>query len=149
MAAGKSDSADAVPQSEQLNKRKMIEFYNSYIRAINEGPSEAALSRFVRPEVTHNSKGMPLSRYISLITDTSVAFHDMLAHIVDLLVDEELQLIAAKIEWSGTLITPLRGVEPNGQSTRFSEMVHYQLESGLIAQVWSVVDWDSFASQTN
>jgi predicted ester cyclase len=134
-------------QTKKLSKADLKLFYRQYIQAINENLAESTLADFVCPNVVHNSKHLSLAQYVSLINDSSSAFDNMTATILTLLANEEAQLIVARIEWSGTLTAPLRGVAPNGRPVRFSEVVFYQLHLGKIAQVWAVVDWDSFEAQ--
>ncbi|KAM0815575.1 hypothetical protein AB5N19_01374 [Seiridium cardinale] len=133
--------------TKKLANGKLKSFYHSYIYAINVDLSEAALAKFVHAEVTHNGQHLSLAQYVDLISKSSSAFENMIAHIYTVVANEEKQYIAARIEWTGTLVKPLRGVEPNGRSVQFTEIVFYGLESGKIMRVWSVVDWDTFKAQ--
>ncbi|KAK6065356.1 SnoaL-like polyketide cyclase [Seiridium cupressi] len=133
--------------TKKLANGELKSFYHSYIDAINVDLSEAALANFVHAEVTHNGQHLSLAQYVDLISESSSAFDNMIAHVYTVVANEEKQCIAARIEWAGTLVKPLRGVEPNGRSVQFTEIVFYGLESGKFVRVWSVVDWDMFKAQ--
>lgn len=131
----------------RLGYAAMKLFYKEYINAINEDLTTANLSNYVSREVYHNTNRLTISDYVALIQASSDAFDGMRAEIQTLNMDESKQRIVARIEWSGTLKAPLRGVVPNGHAARFSEIVFYQLELGMIKLVWSIVDWGSLEAQ--
>ncbi|KAJ7025387.1 hypothetical protein C8F04DRAFT_1400662 [Mycena alexandri] len=130
-----------------LTTAELDRLYRDYITCINEDLTEAGLSNFCHPIVVHSRKELTLERYCALIQGSSSAVRDMTAHIHTLVAQEQSQRVGVRLEWSGTPVTTLQGVEPNGRSVRFPEHVIYQLKSGKIARVWSVVDWEEFRRQ--
>ncbi|KAJ7175995.1 hypothetical protein C8R46DRAFT_76835 [Mycena filopes] len=135
------------PAAGGLNSAELDRLYRDYIACINENLTEAGLSRFCNPVVVHSRKELTLERYCGLIQQSSSAVRDMTARIHTLVAQEDSQRVGVRLEWSGTPIATLQGVEPNGRSVCFPEHVIYQFESGKIARVWSIVDWDEFRRQ--
>lgn len=144
-----SEGTRRPPEAARSRRPELKDFYRSYIHAVNANLSESALAVFVQGEVVHNGRCLSLSQYVGLIDQSSSAFHDMTAAVVELYAgaEQDADIIIARLAWSGTLKTALQGVEPNGNSATFSEVVFYKLELGRIKRVWSVVDWDAFRAQ--
>ncbi|KAJ7784404.1 hypothetical protein B0H16DRAFT_1492384 [Mycena metata] len=144
---GEPDDIEPRHAAGGLTSAELDRLYRDYIACINENLTEAGLSQFCQPIVVHSRKELTLERYCALIQESSSAVQDMTAHIHTLVAQEQSQRVGVRLEWSGTPITTLQGVEPNGRNVRFPEHVIYQLESGKIARVWSIVDWEEFRRQ--
>ncbi|ROW11796.1 hypothetical protein VPNG_04972 [Cytospora leucostoma] len=120
--------------------------YHAYIAVINAGAAAMTshLAEFCNPVVTHNGQVLSLRMYQRLMQDAQEAIPDMIFHVAELIVDEERQMLAARLEFTGTPVRTWAGVEPNGKGVDFSEQVFYWFEEGRICSVVSVVDMDAF-----
>lgn len=79
--------------------------------------------------------------------DAQEAIPDMIFQVVDLIVDEDKQQVAARLEFTGTPVKNWEDVEPNGKEVNFSEQAFYWFEKGKICSVVSVVDMEAYRKQ--
>ncbi|RYP07793.1 hypothetical protein DL764_002298 [Monosporascus ibericus] len=121
--------------------------YRAYIDSINKRTMESDLRVFCHPQVVHNNKALALDNYRQLMQDAITVMPDINFGIHTLIVDEEAQRVAARLEFTGTPVKGMRDVQPTGRSVHFAEHVTYQFRGGKIARVWSVVDWVSYREQ--
>ncbi|KUI57378.1 hypothetical protein VP1G_04724 [Cytospora mali] len=130
-------------------QQTLTEKYHAYIATINAGPAAMAcrLTEFCHPIVTHNGQALSLQRYQRLMEDTQAAIPDITFQVADLIVNEEKQQVAARLEFRGTPVSIWAGVKPNGKEVKFSEMVFYWFDEGKIRNVVSLVDMGSYRKQ--
>ncbi|KAK7733981.1 hypothetical protein SLS53_007976 [Cytospora paraplurivora] len=128
------------------SRQTLQERYHAYIAVINAGAAAMTshLAEFCQPVVTHNGQVHSLRMYQRLMQDAQDASPDIIFHVADLIVDEERQILAARLEFTGTPVRTWAGVEPNGKGVDFSEQVFYWFEEGRICSVVSVVDMDAY-----
>ncbi|KUI70076.1 hypothetical protein VM1G_06558 [Cytospora mali] len=130
-------------------QQPLTEKYHAYIATINAGPTAMAshLAEFCQPIVTHNGQALSLQRYQRLMEDAQEAIPDIKFQVAHLIVNEEKQQVAARLEFRGTPVKLWAGVEPNGKEVKFSEMVFYWFDEGKIRNVVSLVDMGSYRKQ--
>lgn len=153
--AGSESRHSAVPRTPTLtrdlssrhDKLDLKELYKAYITSINEKTMERDFERFCQPELEHNGRRLTITEYIPLISDSQDAIQNLHFDIEELLLDEETQQIAARLEFTGTPVRQWGGAEPNGNSVKFHENVMYQLHEGKIAHVWSVIELNVYRQQ--
>ena len=124
-----------------------VETLDEAIDLINNNLSTQGLSKYLDPDIVHNSKSLTLDQYCALMTDVGASVVDFAATINTLIVDEKTQRVCARLEWTGTMIGKLVGVEPSGGPIQIWEHVYYQFQGGKITRVWAVVDWATFRRQ--
>jgi predicted ester cyclase len=126
----------------------MRQFYADYIACINSGRMAEDLAQFCRPSgVVWNGKAMSVREYGAMIQSSLDAISGLFFDVHTLVVDEERQVLAARIEFTGTPVKPFAGAVPNGRGVAFAEHVFYWLEQGRISDVLSIVDWDEYRAQ--
>ncbi|KAF4822453.1 hypothetical protein CGCSCA5_v002539 [Colletotrichum siamense] len=153
--AGSESQHSAVPRtptpigdvSSRHDELDLKELYKAYITTINEKTMEHNCERFCQPELEHNGRRLTITEYIPLISDSQDAIQNLHFHIEELLVDEETQQIAARLEFTGTPVREWGGAKPNGNSVKFHENVMYQLHEGKIARVLSVIELNVYRQQ--
>jgi predicted ester cyclase len=121
--------------------------YREYIKSINDKTMEATFEKFCKPVVTHNTHEKTIAEYISLIQESQEAIQGLYFDIQDLLVDEDSDRVAARLEFTGVLVKTWAGAEPSGQAVKFHEHVMYWFDEGKIHWVWSIVDLDTYREQ--
>ncbi|KAK4221012.1 hypothetical protein QBC38DRAFT_377933 [Podospora fimiseda] len=142
-------------QEEVKTKKRTVvedldEFYRNYISVINSGLEgmNQELGKYVSERgVRHNGTLMGLEKYTSLMGDAMDAVEGLQFHVANLVVDEERQMIAARLEFVGTPRKVFMGGLPTGDEVEWAEHVLYWLDGGKISDVLSVVDWDSYREQ--
>lgn len=135
------------PPNTSANGRDLEETYRAYLECINKRTMETDLAKFCHPRVFHNGQGLSLDKYRHLMQDAIDAIPDINFGLHTLITDKEAQRIAVRLEFTGTPIKAIQGVEPNGRPVHFAEHVTYQLRDGKIDRVWSIVDWMSYRQQ--
>ncbi|KAK3328721.1 hypothetical protein B0H66DRAFT_578817 [Apodospora peruviana] len=126
----------------------MQQFYADYIACINATKGGEEVQKFCKQAgVVHNGARLALDRYCRLMSSAFDAIEDLqfVAHTV--LHDEVRQLLAVRIDFTGTPVRPFGGGIPNGKTVVFSELVFYWLENGKISDVLSIVDWAGYRTQ--
>lgn len=124
--------------------------YQMYILAINERDMERRLIIYCHDVVTHNGKALPLSEYRKLMEDAQAAMADLEFSVANLIVDQNNQRIAVKLDFRGTPKGAFGGVTPaegEGKEVKFSEIVFYWFRDGKIAEVVSLVDLDEYRKE--
>lgn len=123
--------------------------YEAYIACINAHTTDAAhLSSFCNPTVAHNGQELDLTSYGRLMSDAQAAIDGLNFGIGDLVVDEEGQRVACRIDFSGVPVREFGGLKPcGGKAVRFTEQVIYHLEGGKIRTVLSIVDLETARRQ--
>ena len=91
------------------------------------------LLRYVRPDVIHNGKAVGVDGYVSAIEGVLKDYPAGVDHIPTLVVDDEHQMVAARVVLLPDDATAARGVLP------LMEHVFYQFVDGKIKEVWSMV----------
>lgn len=113
------------------------------------------LPRFCHATVTHNTVPRTLAEYQSLMEDAQAAIPDITFVISDLITDEDRQMVAARLEFTGTPVKAFAGVVPPAEEelegrrreVRFSEVVFYWFQEGKIREVVSLVDLETYRKQ--
>ncbi|KAI0883494.1 SnoaL-domain-containing protein [Annulohypoxylon maeteangense] len=131
----------------KLSAGELEETYRRYIGCINKQTMETDLHRFCHPQAIHNTKTLTRDQYRLLIQEARTAVPDIVFGPRTVIVDERSQLVAARLEFTGTPVGIMAGAKPNGRGVSFSEHVTYLFEEGKIARVWSIVDWESYRRQ--
>ncbi|KAI1748296.1 SnoaL-domain-containing protein [Xylaria castorea] len=131
----------------KLSTRELEDTYRAYIGCINARTTAADLPKFCHPHVIHNANRLSLGEYRLLMEDAIAAIPDLFYGINTLIVDENVQRLAVRLEFTGTPTGRFAGAEPNGRSVRFYEYVTYYFRDGKIDRVWSIVDFKSYRRQ--
>ena len=126
--------------------RTLGDTYRAYIAAINGGAADMSsrLPEFCHPVVTHNGQELSLQQYQGLMEDAQDAIPDIVFDVADLIVDEDRQQVAARLEFTGTPVKTWAGMKPNGTAVHFSEQVFYWFDEGRVRSVVSLVDMEAY-----
>ncbi|TDZ53651.1 hypothetical protein CTRI78_v006835 [Colletotrichum trifolii] len=119
----------------------------AYVASINQHRMRAEFPRLCRHEVRHNNRALSVEDYARSIEYSHEAIAGLRFGIRELLVDEETQQVAARLEITGTPVMEFAGVRPNGREVRFHEHCMYRFDRGKIAVVWATMELDSYRRQ--
>ncbi|KAM7211089.1 hypothetical protein V8F06_013530 [Rhypophila decipiens] len=123
-------------------------FYQDYITAINSTKGGPEVGVFCKASgVVWNGSKKSVEDYCLLMRKAFDAIPDLEFNAHTVLVDEDLQQIAVRIDFSGTPVKPFGGGIPNGKQVAFSEHAFYWLEQGKISDVLTIVDWENYRAQ--
>ncbi|KAK7703461.1 hypothetical protein SLS64_009131 [Diaporthe eres] len=150
-APASSHRASTIPthpltgNSETITKRPLAETYKEYIQTFmaDATTATARLPHFLHQPVTHNTHPLTITEYHNLGQVVRDAIPDLGCEIVDLIADEERQVVAARLEFAGTLVRPFAGApQPpaGGRAVKIGEVVFYWFDGGRIREVVSLVD---------
>lgn len=120
--------------------------YRSYIATFMAPPPTplTTLPTYLHQPVIHNQRPLSIPQYHNLVETVRASIPDINAEIVDLLADEGRGVVAARLQFKGTLVKPFAGVEPpaegGGLAVGIGEIVFYWFEAGRIREVVSLVD---------
>ncbi|WP_213881777.1 ester cyclase [Pseudomonas sp. dw_358] len=112
-------------------------FYRNYIRCLNH-QSWTELGQFVSEDVEYNGLRVGLDGYRHMLERDFQQILD-LQFVIRLLVTDS-QTIAARLAFDCSPTGVFQGVAVDGRRLHFCENVFYEVSSGRIAQVWSVID---------
>lgn len=133
----------------------LAETYSEYIKTfMADAPGALApatgLPRFLHQPVRHNTRAFNPDEYHSLGRAARHAIPDIKCEVVGLAADEGRQIVAARLEFAGTMVRPFAGVpapvpqpeegEGHGRPVRIGEIVFYWFDGGRIREVVSMVD---------
>ncbi|KAF6814854.1 SnoaL-like polyketide cyclase [Colletotrichum sojae] len=121
--------------------------YRDYVAAMNGRGGEQELRRFCGPRVRHNDRPLSLADYARSMQMSHEAIAGLHFEIQELLVDDETQQVAARLQITGTPVSEFAGVRPNGKSVKFHEHCMYRFDRGRISVVWATMELDSFRLQ--
>lgn len=126
-------------------KRPLAETYREYIQTFmaDATTATARLPHFLHQPVTHNTHPLTVPEYHSLGQVVRNSIPDLGCEIVDLIADEGRQVVAARLEFTGTLVRPFAGApQPpaGGRAVEIGEVVFYWFDGGRIREVVSLVD---------
>ncbi|KAH6970146.1 hypothetical protein DER45DRAFT_551494 [Fusarium avenaceum] len=135
---------DAKPTSIDLDA-----LYRAYIKSINDQTMEANFETFCEPIVSHNAVEKTVAEYIALIQESQSAIKGLHFEIQDLIVDNDLGRVAARLEFTGVPVKRWADADATGDSVRFHEHVMYWFDEGRMHWVWSIVGLDAYRKQLN
>jgi predicted ester cyclase len=127
----------------------LADTYKRYIETFMTPNPETALAdlpQYLQQQlVTHNTHRLTTQQYHNLLQQVRSAVPDISCEIVDLIADEERQVVAAGLEFRGTMVRPLAGagsggLDPHPRAITIPEVVFYWFEGGRIREVVSLVD---------
>ncbi|KAG5659178.1 hypothetical protein KAF25_000380 [Fusarium avenaceum] len=121
--------------------------YCAYIKSINDQTMEANFETFCKPVVSHNAVEKTIAQYIALIQESQSAIQGLHFEIQDLIVDNDLGRVAARLEFTGAPVKRWADADATGDSVRFHEHVMYWFDEGKMHWVWSIVDLDTYRKQ--
>ncbi|KLU85922.1 hypothetical protein MAPG_04941 [Magnaporthiopsis poae ATCC 64411] len=146
-----TDAALSTPAPKRLTAAELSATYRAYVDCINARTMDTDLARFCHPTVRHNGRDFSLAEYSGLMKDAQQAIEGLNFMIHTLLVDEDRQCLAVRLEFTGVPRKRWAGsVEPSGaplEPGAFAEHVYYWLDGGRIARVLSLVDLASYRVQ--
>ncbi|KAK4161858.1 hypothetical protein QBC43DRAFT_322911 [Cladorrhinum sp. PSN259] len=136
----------------RLEEETLEEFYRAYVACINSGPegmraaaADGGIGKYVSEKgVKRNGVLLEVDRYTNLMVDAMDAVEGLKFDLKAVVVDEERQMIAARLEFAGTPVKTFQGAVPTGEEVEWAEHVFYWLDKGKIAEVLSVVDWETY-----
>lgn len=134
------------------NGRPLAEIYKEYIPTFMADPPTATtkLPNFLHQPVTHNTHALNIREYHNLGQEVRDAIPDLGCEIVDLIADEGRQVVAARLEFSGTLVKPFAGARPPAgrMKVKIPEIVFYWFDGGMIREVISLVDMEGLGGES-
>lgn len=132
--------------------RPLAEIYREYIPTFMADPPTATtkLPNFLHQPVTHNTHALNIREYHNLGQEVRDAIPGLACEIVDLIADEGRQVVAARLEFSGTLVRPFAGAQPpaGGRKVKIPEIVFYWFDGGRIREVVSLVDMKGLGGES-
>ncbi|KAI1213292.1 SnoaL-domain-containing protein [Annulohypoxylon truncatum] len=131
----------------KLSAGELEETYRAYIRCISGQTMETDLHKFCHPQTIHNTKTLTLDQYKLLIQNARTAIPDIVFGLHTVIADEKSQLVAVRLELTGTPVGIMAGAKPNGRHVNFCEHVTYLFQEGKIARIWSILDKESYRRQ--
>ncbi|KAM0345985.1 hypothetical protein ACHAPU_006039 [Fusarium lateritium] len=146
----KRASEDVTPSHLQKSNPTTVDLkatYRNYIRSINDHTMEDSFGHFCKPCVLHNTVKKTIAEYVSLIQESQSAIQGLHFEIEDLIIDNDVGRVAARLEFTGTPVKRWADAMPTGGSVKFHEHVMYWLDKGKIHWVWSIVDLDTYRDQ--
>lgn len=146
----KQASETATPSVLQEAKPTSVDLdalYSAYIKSINDQTMEANFETFCKPIVSHNTVEKTVAEYIALIQESQSAIQGLHFEIQDLIVDNDLGRVAARLEFTGVPVKRWAGADATGDSVKFHEHVMYWFDEGRMHWVWSIVDLDAYRKQ--
>ena len=105
----------------------------TYAKSLPSPSFAKDLPKYVRPDVIHNGKAIGLDGYVDAISQVLEDFPEGADQIPTVLVDEEHQMVGARVLLRPSKEAAARGVPP------MMEHVFYQFLDGKIKQVWSMI----------
>lgn len=140
------------PTHNNPSGRPLAEIYKEYIPTFMADPPTAItkLPNFLHQPVTHNTNALNIREYHNLGQEVRDAIPDLACEIVDLIADEGRQVVAARLEFSGTLVKPFAGARPpaGGRKVTIPEIVFYWFDEGMIREVVSLVDMKGLGGES-
>jgi predicted ester cyclase len=140
--------------STRYTPQPLAETYKAYIKTFMANPATpTALSYFLRHPVTHNTRPLSAPEYQALIQEVrAAAIPDIRCEVLGLVVDEGRQVVAARLQFAGTMVGSFRsGVAPpvggGGRPVKIPEIVFYWFDRGRIREVVSLVDMKGLGAQ--
>ena len=127
-----------------MTKENLASFYRDYIACLNNQTWDA-LDRFVGAEVVHNGKCLGLTGYREMLESDFQHIPDLRFNI-GLLICEP-PYVACRLDFRCAPKGRFLDLDVNGRTVAFTENVFYRVESGKIAEVWSVIDKGAIEAQ--
>ncbi|KAK2024649.1 SnoaL-like polyketide cyclase [Colletotrichum zoysiae] len=121
--------------------------YRKYVASINHGTMAKEFPRYCKREVRHNNRVLPVEDYWRGMEASKEAISGLHFHIQELLVDDETQQLAARLQITGLPVAEFAGAKPNGKSVKFHQHCMYRYDNGKIALVWATMELDSYRRQ--
>ncbi|KAK1594628.1 SnoaL-like polyketide cyclase [Colletotrichum navitas] len=121
--------------------------YRKYVASINRGTMAKEFPRYCKREVRHNNRVLPLEEYWRGMEASREAISGLQFDIQELLVDDETQQVASRLQITGTPVAEFAGAKPNGKSVKFHQHCMYRFDNGKIALVWATMELDSYRRQ--
>ncbi len=125
-------------------KTDLSDAYRNYIACLNE-QDWPQLGAFVHDDVHYNGKLIGLAGYRAMLEGDFAAIPDLYFAIRLLITDPPN--IACRLNFDCTPQGAFLGLPVNGKRVAFTENVFYELRSGKIWQVWSVIDKAAIEAQ--
>lgn len=111
--------------------------YRDYIACLNRR-DWSSLGNFVADNVRHNGRDLGLAGYRAMLEENVRDIPDL--HFDIALLVCEAGRIASRLWFDCTPAGNFLGLAINGRRVHFAENVLYEIRSGKIAEVWSVLD---------
>ncbi|KAK2052688.1 SnoaL-like polyketide cyclase [Colletotrichum caudatum] len=121
--------------------------YRKYVASINHGTMAKEFPRYCKREVRHNNRLLPVEDYWRGMEASKEAISGLHFHIQELLVDDETQQLAARLQITGLPVAEFAGAKPNGKTVKFHQHCMYRYDNGKIALVWATMELDSYRRQ--
>lgn len=118
--------------------------YREYIACLN-ARDWPRLARFVHDDVRHNGRRLGLSGYRAMLERDVEEIPDLRFEIEVLVCDPPR--VASRLRFDCAPRGTFLGLPVGGKRVAFAEHAFYELRSGKIAQVWSVIDKAAIEAQ--
>lgn len=127
-----------------LSNDDLRSFYRDYIACLNNQNWDD-LALYVSDCVTHNNKLLGLDGYREMLVNDYRAIPDL--HFKIELLAVELPYIAARLRFNCSPQDGFLGLNYSGKSVSFCENVFYEISSGQITSVYSIIDKAAIEAQ--
>ncbi|KAK1624829.1 SnoaL-like polyketide cyclase [Colletotrichum phormii] len=121
--------------------------YRKYVASINRRSMVKEFPRYCKKELRHNNRVLSVQDYARSMQYSQEAISGLWFNIQELLVDEETQQVAVRLQISGTPVQEFADAKPNGKSVKFHQHCMYRYDKGKIALVWATMELDSYRRQ--
>lgn len=142
------EGAAVGPSQPNLSASNLAAVYREYFDCVNKRTLADRWGSFVGAQVIFNGTVLTLEEYRQKVESVITVFPDLLAEVYTVIADEGTQRVAAQLEFSGTMVKPLAGVEGTGGQARFAEHCTYEFRDGKIARLWSIATWGRLGQTT-
>ncbi|KAK1850071.1 SnoaL-like polyketide cyclase [Colletotrichum chrysophilum] len=121
--------------------------YRAYVISMNQRTMKTEFPKFCRKDLRHNNRPFTVQDYARNLDMSHEVVSGLHFEIKELLVDEETQQVAARLELTGTPTSMFAGIPPNGKSIKFNEHCMYRFDKGKISVVWATMELDVVRKQ--
>ncbi|KAF2231530.1 hypothetical protein EV356DRAFT_506739 [Viridothelium virens] len=127
-----------------LSRHDLESFYRAYVRCLNEGTTQADLEAFFHPQLIHNGASKTVDALGNGLRDIASAIPDLVIKMTTIVIDEKAQRVAVRLEFTGTPIKSLPGIEATGVKGQWVEHATYQFRDGKTTLAWAIGNWGSY-----
>lgn len=147
---GLRKSDKEVPRTPSLEQKKpassvdLEEVYRQYVQAINTLTMKEEFPKYCHAQLTHNTRHLSIDEYRLFIEASFENIQGLTFHVKEVIVDEDSQRLAARIEFTGRSVKKFMGIAPTGREISLCEHVYYEFDDGKITWVWALLDLESY-----
>ena len=137
----RSPSTDRKKSAEPVDLK---EAYRRYVHSINTLTMKKEFPKYCQPHLTHNTRRLSIDEYRTFIEASFDNIQGLTFNVKEVIVDDEAQQLAARIEFTGRSAKEFMGIPPTGRAIDLCEHVYYAFDEGKITWVWALLDLEAY-----